>query len=115
MRPIAISVGGAEAAALVNDFMLGSAKVRPVLIISYEMLRKHAALLTSPVPANVGRIGLLVCDEGHRLKASGGSKTITALTSIPTLRRVLLTGTPIQVSQRACAYACTMQEFHVAE
>ena len=91
-----MSVGGAEAAALVADFLHGSARVRPVLIISYEMLRKHAALLTSEVPASIGRIGLLVCDEGHRLKASGGSKTITALASIPTKRRILLTGTPIQ-------------------
>jgi DNA repair and recombination RAD54-like protein len=36
----------------------------PVLIISYESLRDHAKTLkNSP-------IGLLLCDEGHRLKNS---------------------------------------------
>ena len=39
-----------------------------------------------------------VCDEGHRLKAAGGSKTIEALESLNCSRRILLTGTPIQNS-----------------
>ena len=41
-------------------------------------------------------VGLLVCDEAHRLKNSAGNKTINALRSIATPRKVLLTGTPIQ-------------------
>ena len=32
----------------------------------------------------------------HRLKASGGSKTIDALLSLQCQKRVLLTGTPVQ-------------------
>ena len=41
-------------------------------------------------------VGLLICDEAHRLKSSKGNKTINALRSISTRRRVLLTGTPVQ-------------------
>ena len=40
---------------------------------SYESYRKYAALLNGPTAAPVG---LMVCDEGHRLKSSGGSKTM---------------------------------------
>jgi hypothetical protein len=39
---------------------------------------------------------LLVCDEGHRLKAKGGNKTIDALLALNCHRRVVLTGTPVQ-------------------
>eukprot|EP00951_Prasinocladus_malaysianus_P010080 scaffold73940_cov50-Prasinocladus_malaysianus.AAC.1 len=37
-----------------------------------------------------------VCDEGHRLKSASGNKTIDALLELGALRRILLTGTPIQ-------------------
>jgi DNA repair and recombination RAD54-like protein len=40
-------------------------------------------------------IGLLLCDEGHRLK-NGDSQTFTALNSLNVDRRVILSGTPIQ-------------------
>lgn len=69
------------------DFKFGS--VYKVLVASYEALRNHAADLA-------GSCGLLVCDEGHRLKASGGSKTMAALVSLGCQRCVLLTGTPLQ-------------------
>eukprot|EP00891_Asterochloris_glomerata_P002075 jgi/Astpho2/2075/e_gw1.00038.344.1_t len=58
-------------------------------VISYETVRKFAEALS-------GTCELLVCDEGHRLKAAQGSKTITALLALQCPRRVLLTGTPIQ-------------------
>eukprot|EP00850_Spirogloea_muscicola_P003947 SM000016S01935 [mRNA] locus=s16:775916:782349:+ [translate_table: standard] len=64
--------------------------VCPLLIISYELLRKHADTISKAQP------GLLVCDEGHRLKNAQGSKTISALTSLECPRRILLTGTPVQ-------------------
>ena len=38
----------------------------------------------------------MVCDEGHRLKAAAGNKTISALLSLRCARRVLVTGTPLQ-------------------
>ncbi|RAL03806.1 uncharacterized protein BO80DRAFT_491563 [Aspergillus ibericus CBS 121593] len=67
----------------------GRAIVRPVLIISYETLRLYVdTLKDSP-------IGLLLCDEGHRLK-NKESLTWTALNSLNVQRRVILSGTPIQ-------------------
>ncbi|KAF8163376.1 DNA repair protein, SNF2 family [Crassisporium funariophilum] len=61
----------------------------PVMIVSYETLRTLTAYL-----ANC-EIGLLLCDEGHRLKNSD-SQTFQALTQLKVTRRVILTGTPIQ-------------------
>lgn len=40
------------------------------------MFRKHAALLNT-----VPNLELMVCDEGHRLKNIGGTKTMDALRS----------------------------------
>ncbi|CAG8532179.1 3579_t:CDS:10 [Diversispora eburnea] len=57
--------------------------VNPVLIISYESLRTHIEELINT------QIGLLLCDEGHRLKNS-------TLNSLQVQRRVILSGTPIQ-------------------
>jgi DNA repair and recombination RAD54-like protein len=60
-----------------------------VLIVSYETLRSlKDELGKSPV-------GLLLCDEGHRLKNSE-SQTYEALDAIQVKRRVILSGTPIQ-------------------
>ncbi|KAL4798573.1 vacuolar protein 14 C-terminal Fig4p binding-domain-containing protein [Aspergillus venezuelensis] len=67
----------------------GRSIVRPVLIVSYETLRMYVdTLKDSP-------IGLLLCDEGHRLK-NKESLTWTALNSLNVQRRVILSGTPIQ-------------------
>ncbi|KAJ5174339.1 DNA repair protein rhp54 [Penicillium canariense] len=67
----------------------GRSVVRPVLIVSYETLRMYVeALKDTP-------IGLLLCDEGHRLK-NKESLTWTALNSLNVSRRVILSGTPIQ-------------------
>lgn len=78
----------AEQKGSIVDFIRGD--VFPVLIIGYELLRKHAEDLSTLKDV------LLVCDEGHRVKNSSGNLTISALTSINTARRVLLTGTPVQ-------------------
>lgn len=67
----------------------GRAVVRPVLIVSYETLRLNVDELKNTP------IGLLLCDEGHRLK-NGESQTFTALNGLNVLRRVILSGTPIQ-------------------
>ena len=60
------------------------------MIVSYETLRSLTAHL-----ANCS-IGLLLCDEGHRLKNSE-SLTFQALNGLNVKRRVILSGTPIQV------------------
>ena len=46
-----------------------SSSIHPVLIISYEMfLKSHEALHSV-------HFDLVICDEGHRLKNSGGKTT----------------------------------------
>eukprot|EP00117_Sycon_ciliatum_P011307 scpid41895/ scgid12842/ DNA repair and recombination protein RAD54-like; RAD54 homolog len=61
----------------------------PILIISYETFRLHAHALHS------GSVGLVICDEGHRLKNSD-NQTYLALDKMDAKRRILLSGTPIQ-------------------
>ncbi|SCZ98563.1 BZ3500_MvSof-1268-A1-R1_Chr3-1g05466 [Microbotryum saponariae] len=90
----------------------GKSVVTPIVIVSYERLRS----LTDELGQT--EIGLLLADEGHRLKNSGtwklhrtrtwycsnpfswaiaaDNQTYTALMSINCKRRVILTGTPIQ-------------------
>ncbi|KAF2835065.1 DNA repair protein, SNF2 family [Patellaria atrata CBS 101060] len=67
----------------------GRSIVRPVLIVSYESLRLNVDELKNTP------IGLLLCDEGHRLK-NGENQTFTALNGLNVQKRVILTGTPIQ-------------------
>jgi DNA repair and recombination RAD54-like protein len=66
----------------------GRAVTRPVLIVSYETLRLYVDELRTP-------IGLMLCDEGHRLK-NGESQTFEALNRLDVRKRVILSGTPIQ-------------------
>ncbi|EZA62787.1 hypothetical protein DMN91_007087 [Ooceraea biroi] len=63
--------------------------VTPVLIISYETFRLHAHVL------HQDEVGLVLCDEGHRLKNSE-NQTYQSLMGLKAKRRVLLSGTPIQ-------------------
>ncbi|KUL92479.1 hypothetical protein ZTR_02599 [Talaromyces verruculosus] len=67
----------------------GRSIVRPVLIVSYETLRLNVEDLRDTP------IGLLLCDEGHRLK-NKESLTWKELNSLNVTRRVILSGTPIQ-------------------
>ncbi|KAJ7078907.1 SNF2 family N-terminal domain-containing protein [Mycena belliarum] len=67
------------------------AKNQHVLIIGYERLRTVIDQLAFCVPP----IGLIVCDEGHRLK-SANNKTTTMFEALRTTRRIILSGTPIQ-------------------
>lgn len=63
--------------------------VTPILIISYETFRLHAHVL------HQDEVGLVLCDEGHRLKNSE-NQTYQSLMGLRAKRRVLLSGTPIQ-------------------
>lgn len=60
-----------------------------VLVISYEMLLRCLEQVQKV------EFGLIICDEGHRLKNSA-IKTSSALSSLNCQRRVILTGTPVQ-------------------
>ncbi|CAM9782699.1 unnamed protein product [Chrysoparadoxa australica] len=83
--------GGPAATGIANDFKIGSSQRFRILIISYELYRMHAAVINA-----AQGLGLLICDEGHRLKSQTGSKTMQALMACPARRRLLLTGTPVQ-------------------
>lgn len=80
-----------EVATSIQQWSLAKGRnvVRPVLIISYETLRRNVQHLKDC------EVGLLLADEGHRLK-NGDSLTFTALDSLNCKRRVILSGTPIQ-------------------
>jgi len=61
-----------------------------VMIVSYETFRIHADRFDKP-----NSVDLIICDEAHRLK-NGDTLTNKALGSVPCLRRVMLSGTPMQ-------------------
>ncbi|GBP89730.1 DNA repair and recombination protein RAD54-like [Eumeta japonica] len=61
----------------------------PVLIISYETFRIYSKILNS------SEVGLVLCDEGHRLK-NNENQTYQALMGLKAKRRILISGTPIQ-------------------
>ncbi|KAF2997839.1 helicase [Curvularia kusanoi] len=64
-------------------------KAYNVLIIGYEMLRTVQEELKSAV------VDIVIADEGHRLKTAN-NKSMQAIQSLNTERRVILSGTPLQ-------------------
>lgn len=92
LTPLAIDgkrSGGVSEAVRAWANAQGRNVVKPVLIISYETLRRNVEHLRNT------RVGLMLADEGHRLK-NADSLTFTSLDSIDCPRRVILSGTPIQ-------------------
>ncbi|KAI5119733.1 hypothetical protein M0805_008663 [Coniferiporia weirii] len=83
--------GKADLIERVNRWVAASGRTvtQPVMIVSYETLRTLSEYLVNC------SIGLLLCDEGHRLKNSD-SLTFQALNALNVKRRVILSGTPIQ-------------------
>lgn len=85
---IGIFTGDCEKVAL-KQFI--NSRNHQVLVIGYERLRGVIEELAYCHPP----IGLIVCDEGHRLKTAG-SKTSQMFKALRTPRRIILSGTPIQ-------------------
>ncbi|KAK2844547.1 hypothetical protein Q5P01_011206 [Channa striata] len=71
----------------IEQFVLSP--LHSVLVISYEMLLRCLEQIQKV------EFGLVICDEGHRLKNSS-IKTSSALSSLSCNRRIILTGTPVQ-------------------
>ena len=67
----------------VEDYV--ASPVCPVMVVSYEMVLRTASLLQKL------DFGLLICDEGHRLKNTH-IKTTSALHTLSCSRRIILTG-----------------------
>jgi len=49
------------------------------------------------------KVDLVVCDEAHTLK-NGDSQVTMAVAGLPAVRRLLLSGTPVQVGQIQSTY-----------
>ncbi len=75
----------------VNKFITSHPSVHPLLVLSYDMFRVYAEALNT-----MTNLELIICDEGHRLKNAFGTKTTLALSNCVAMRRIVLTGTPIQ-------------------
>ncbi|KAL1245871.1 DNA repair and recombination protein RAD54-like [Trichinella spiralis] len=93
-RVIPISIDGGSKDAINNtleNFMVQRSRrsISPILIISYETFRLHCDIL------HKYPVGLVICDEGHRLK-NCENQTYQALAGLQCQRRILLSGTPIQ-------------------
>jgi SNF2 family DNA or RNA helicase len=90
-KRVVVKKGGKEGLHQIKAF----GKVKPnqseVLILSYELFRMNAQHFQQ-----IQKVGLLVVDEGHRLKNTAGSLTLTALESLPCDARLCITATPIQ-------------------
>ena len=81
-------------AGTMKTFALGHATQTPVLLLSYEMMRKHQSALN-----DIESLDLIILDEAHRfLKNSSGTKTSAALGACKATKRLILTGTPLQNS-----------------
>lgn len=104
---VVVNKGGEDCTQLLKAFRQNSAKIQTrvksqgqVLIISYDLLRWYIDLFRFDQECSDSRptstFGLLVVDEGHRLKNTKGTLTLTALESIPTNARLCITATPIQ-------------------
>ncbi|KAF9111786.1 helicase, partial [Mortierella sp. AM989] len=82
-----LRVFAVDSKSTLTDFTLG--KIYPVMIIGYEKLRIVQDELKN------ANFDIIICDEGHRLKTAN-IKTSQAIRSLPTKRRIILSGTPIQ-------------------
>ncbi|MFH4976487.1 hypothetical protein AB6A40_003196 [Gnathostoma spinigerum] len=92
VNSLPIDSGGREEITHNLEMFMTQSGVRvpiPVVIISYETFRLYSHIL------HRSEVGLVICDEGHRLKNSD-NLTYQALSGLKCRRRVLISGTPIQ-------------------
>ncbi len=90
-KRVTVRNGNEEGLRQLRSFVPLKPNQSEVLILSYELFRLHVKII-----ANATKIGCLVVDEGHRLKNTSGSQTLSALNSMNAEARILITGTPIQ-------------------
>ena len=74
-----------------NEFIKSHPTRRPLLVLGYEKFCIYAAALNT-----IPDLELVICDEGHRLKNASGTKTTITLGNCVAMKRLILTGTPIQ-------------------
>ena len=87
-----ITVCGIDGSASLNEYIKLPLRGRaPVLILSYEMFTRAFTSIDEYLTFD-----LLVCDEGHRLKNSGGKASQYLASMSKTDKRIVLTGTPLQ-------------------
>lgn len=90
-KRVVVRKGGEQGFQQIRAFCPVKPHQSQVLILSYDLFRMNASVIN-----NAKQIGLFVVDEGHRLKNSAGSLTLTALKGLQTDARLLISGTPIQ-------------------
>ena len=91
-KRVVVRGGREDSHRAIKSFVPAKPNQSEVLIISYDLFRINASILSRSA-----NIELLVIDEGHRLKNTSGSQTLRALNSLQSCRaRLLITGTPIQ-------------------
>ncbi len=83
---VAAIPGGPKAKAAFAAWAARGQVDTPLCVTSYETLRSCASEAASACP------GLLICDEGHRLKSAGGSQTLAALRALNAPKRIILSG-----------------------
>lgn len=97
-KRMVIRTGGAEGLQRIRAFAGNQSQKRTnrvgqVLIVSYDLFRMHTSVIQQ---AAEDSIGILIVDEGHRLKNTAGSQTMTALESLAAECRLLISASPVQ-------------------
>lgn len=90
-KRVVVKKGGEEGIQQIKAFCASKPNLSEILIISYDLFRMNISHLKA-----ARALELLVVDEGHRLKNTEGSKTMTALECLPVESRLCITATPIQ-------------------
>ncbi|KAJ3261516.1 helicase [Boothiomyces macroporosus] len=84
---LGIRMNAYKAGDSVRDFFVG--RIYSILIVGYEKLKKFQDEILK------GNFDLCICDEGHRIK-NGNIQASQILSNLPTKRRIILSGTPVQ-------------------